>query len=62
MKALPMNKHEGSTLESLFEELNELEEVKARATKNILGIQAERRDNDLEISSAHQSGSEPPKS
>ncbi len=38
-----MNKHQGSTLDSLFAELGELEEVNARAAKKILAIQAERR-------------------
>jgi transcriptional regulator with XRE-family HTH domain len=38
-----MNKHDGSTLDSLFEELGELEEVNARAAKKILVIETERR-------------------
>jgi antitoxin HicB len=38
-----MNKHDGSTLDSLFEELGELEEVNARAAKKILSIEAARR-------------------
>jgi antitoxin HicB len=38
-----MNKHDGSTLDSLFEELGELEEVNARAAKKILAIEIERR-------------------
>ena len=38
-----MNKHQGSTLDSLFEELGELEEVYASSAKKILAIQAERR-------------------
>ena len=42
-----MNKHDGSTLESLFEELGELEEVEARAAKKILAVQAERRMKEL---------------
>ena len=42
-----MNKFEGSTLESLFEETGELEEVRARATKQALAIQAERRMKEL---------------
>jgi hypothetical protein len=37
-----MNKHEGSSLESLFEELGQLEEVNAQAAKKILAIQVER--------------------
>jgi transcriptional regulator with XRE-family HTH domain len=45
-----MNKHEGSTLESLFEELGELEEVEARAAKKALSIQAERRMKELGLS------------
>jgi transcriptional regulator with XRE-family HTH domain len=42
-----MNKHMGSTLDSLFEELGELEEVKALAAKKTLAIQAERRMKEL---------------
>jgi transcriptional regulator with XRE-family HTH domain len=42
-----MNKHAGSTLDSLFDELGELEEVDARAAKKILAIQAERRMKEL---------------
>ena len=42
-----MNKHAGSTLDSLFDEMGELEEVNARAAKKILAIQAERRMKDL---------------
>jgi antitoxin HicB len=38
-----MSKHDGSTLDSLFEELGELEEVNARAAKKILAIETERR-------------------
>jgi transcriptional regulator with XRE-family HTH domain len=38
-----MNKHDGSTLDSLFEELGELEEVNARAAKKILAVEIERR-------------------
>ena len=45
-----MNKHEGSTLESLFGELGELEEVEARAAKKVLSIQAERRMKELGLS------------
>ena len=37
------NKHDGSTLDSLFEELGELDEVNALAAKKILVIQAGRR-------------------
>ena len=62
MGTLPVNKHEGSTLESLFEELGELEEVKARAAGNVLGIQAKRRNNDLDISRAYKSDSDTPES
>jgi transcriptional regulator with XRE-family HTH domain len=42
-----MNKHDGTTLDSLFEELGELEEVNARAAKKILAVQAERRMKEL---------------
>ena len=42
-----MNKFEGSTFESLLEETGELEEVRARATKQVLAIQAERRMREL---------------
>jgi len=45
-----MNKYEGSTLESSFEELGELEEVEARAAKKVLAIQAERRMKELGLS------------
>lgn len=45
-----MNKYAGSTIESLFEELGELEEVKARAAKKILAIQVERRMKELGMS------------
>jgi len=38
-----MNKHDGSTLDSLLDELGELEEVNARAAKKTLAIQAARR-------------------
>ena len=38
-----MNKHDGSTLDSLFEELGELEEVNARAAKKILAVEIGRR-------------------
>lgn len=38
-----MNKHDGSTLDSLFEELGELEEVNARAAKKVIAIEAQRR-------------------
>lgn len=47
-----MNKHDGSTLESLFEELGELEEVEARAAKKVLSIQAERRMKELGLSTS----------
>lgn len=42
-----MNKHTGSTLDSLFEELGELEEVNALAAKKILAIQTGRRMKEL---------------
>jgi transcriptional regulator with XRE-family HTH domain len=42
-----MNKHVGSTLDSLFEELGELEEVNALAAKKILALQTERRMKEL---------------
>ena len=42
-----MNKHDGSTLDSLFEELGELEEVDAMAAKKILVVQAARRMKEL---------------
>jgi antitoxin HicB len=45
-----MNKHDGSTLDSLFEELGELEEVNARAAKKILAVEAERRMKKLGLS------------
>lgn len=41
------NKHTGSTLDSLFEELGELEEVNALAAKKILALQTERRMKEL---------------
>ena len=37
------NKHHGSTLQSLFEELGELEEVRAMAAKKVLAMDVERR-------------------
>jgi antitoxin HicB len=37
------NKHHGSTLQSLFEELGELEEVRAMAAKRVLAMDVERR-------------------
>jgi antitoxin HicB len=42
-----MNRHDGSTLDSLFEELGELDEVNAGAVKKILAVQAERRMGEL---------------
>jgi antitoxin HicB len=45
-----MKKHDGSTLDSLFEELGELEEVNARAAKKILAIETERRMKTLGLS------------
>jgi antitoxin HicB len=44
-----MNKHLGSTLDSLFEELGELEEVNARAAKKILSFEAARRMAELGV-------------
>lgn len=38
-----MNKHQGSTLASLFDQLGETEEVSAKAAKKILAIEAGRR-------------------
>ena len=38
-----MNKHHGSTLDNLLDELGEREEVEALAAKRILAVQAERR-------------------
>lgn len=48
----PMNKFEGSTFESLLEETGELEEVRARATKQVLAILAERRMRELGLTMA----------
>ena len=45
-----MNKRDGSTLDSLFEELGELEEINARAAKKILAIETERRMKKLGLS------------
>jgi len=45
-----MNKHDGSTLDSLFEELGELEEVNARAAKKVFAIETERRMKKLGLS------------
>ena len=45
-----MNKHDGSTLDSLFEELGELGEVNARAAKKILALETERRMKKLGLS------------
>jgi plasmid maintenance system antidote protein VapI len=45
-----MNKHRGSTLDSLFEELGESEEVAALAAKKILAVQASRRMKELGLS------------
>jgi antitoxin HicB len=44
-----MSKHDGSTLDSLLEELNELEEVDAKAAKKILAIQIGRRMKQLRL-------------
>lgn len=57
-----MNKHEGSTLESLFEDLGELDDVQARAIKKILALQAERRMKELGLTAtalASSDASEP---
>jgi antitoxin HicB len=45
-----MNKHHGSTLDDLLDELGEREEVQALATKRILAIQAARRMSELGLS------------
>jgi len=45
-----MNPHHGSTLDSLFDELGEREEVEALAAKKILAIQAGRRMKELGLS------------
>jgi transcriptional regulator with XRE-family HTH domain len=45
-----MNKHDGSTLDSLFEELGELEEVNARAAKKVFAIETGRRMKKLGLS------------
>lgn len=45
-----MNPHHGSTLDSLFDELGERDEVEALAAKKILAIQAERRMKELGLS------------
>ena len=45
-----MNKHHGSTLDDLLDELGEREEVEALAAKRILAIQAERRMSELGMS------------
>ena len=45
-----MNKRDGSTIDSLFEELGELEEVNARTAKKILAIETERRMKKLGLS------------
>jgi transcriptional regulator with XRE-family HTH domain len=45
-----MNKHHGSTLDDLFDELGEREEVEALAAKRILAVQAERRMSELGLS------------
>lgn len=42
-----MNKHMGSTLDSLFDELGEHEEVNALAAKKVLALQTERRMKEL---------------
>ena len=44
-----MNKHHGSTLDNLLDELGEREEVEALAAKRILAVQAERRMLELGI-------------
>jgi antitoxin HicB len=45
-----MNKHDGSTLDSLFEELGEIEEVNAMAAKKILAVETERQMKKLGLS------------
>jgi plasmid maintenance system antidote protein VapI len=45
-----MNPHHGSTLDSLYEDLGEQEEVEALAAKKILAIQAGRRMKELGLS------------
>jgi transcriptional regulator with XRE-family HTH domain len=45
-----MNKHHGSTLDHLLDELGEREEVEALAAKRILAVQAARRMSELGIS------------
>lgn len=45
-----MNKHHGSSLDSLFDELGEREEVEALAAKKILAVQAEKRRKELNLS------------
>ena len=45
-----MNKHHGSTLDDLLDELGEREEVEALAAKRILAVQAERRMSELGLS------------
>jgi plasmid maintenance system antidote protein VapI len=45
-----MNPHHGSTLDSLFDDLGEQEEVEALAAKKILAIQAGRRMKELGLS------------
>jgi hypothetical protein len=46
-----MHEHRGTTLDSLFEELGESEEVAALAAKKILAVQASRRMVDLSLRS-----------
>jgi hypothetical protein len=58
-----MNKRDGSTLDSLFEELSELEEINAWAAKKILAIETERRMKKLGLSTtdlAQRIGTSPP--
>ncbi|MFI5298861.1 MAG: Fis family transcriptional regulator [Polyangiales bacterium] len=45
-----MNKHYGSTLDDLLDELGEREEVEALAAKRVLAIQTERRMTELGLS------------
>lgn len=45
-----MGKHDGSTLDSLLDELDDLAEGHARAAKKILAVQAERRMKELGLS------------
>ena len=48
--------HDGSTLDSLFKELGELEEVNAKAAKKILAIEAGRRMRELGLTTTTLAG------